>query len=219
MNKKYFLTTVFVILVLTVGSAHAVSYDIPLVKKELNDSPENIKKGAMVALNVCVLCHDLKYIKYLNLMEIDFTQSEVDRLRGDRAFDAPILSTTSPEVSQKIFGMQPPDLSLMAKARKNGPHYIYTLLTSYEESAEGKIDNKLFPGIKMPDPLAYSVRNEETLRKEIEQKVESVTVFLEWASDPRARERRTMGYYVIAYLFVLTFLLYLVKRRVWKGIK
>ena len=59
-------------------------------------------------------------------------------------------------------GAYPPDLSLMVKARKNGPDYVYGLLTRYKdvvpegmEIAEGMNYNEVYPGqqIAMAAPL------------------------------------------------------------------
>lgn len=191
------------------------SSDTPLADIDFDRSSESIKRGAYAAKNMCMICHNLKYIKYLNLLEIDFTQSEVDTFRGEAAFDSPVQSSTSPEVAQKLFGMVPPDLSLMAKARRGGARYIYTLLTSYQVNNEGVVENHLFPGIKMPDPLSFAYRTDEARQKELKQTIQDVAVFLEWAADPRAGERRHLGLYVIGYLIVLTFLFYLLKRKIW----
>lgn len=215
MNQKTMTFLLFGCFLFVSVNSRAAS-DVPLADIKFNRSIENIKSGAQVALDVCRLCHNLDYIKYQNLQEIGFSVTEVDKIRGNNALNSAIQSTTTPEIAQKLFGMIPPDLSLMAKARRGGAHYIYTLLTSYSMNAEEHIENKLFPGIKMPDPFAYALRTDQARQAELKQKAEQVSVFLRWASDPKAGERYRTGYYVIAYLLVLTFLFYLVKRKVWR---
>ena len=103
---------------------------------------------------------------------------------------------------------------LLAKAREGGARYIYTLVTSYEKDAKGNVSNLLFPGLRMPDVLDYASAD-LAQRAILQQQVRDAAVFLEWASDPHADERRHIGVYVLAYLALLTFLLYLIKRRVW----
>jgi len=186
---------------------------------EIGYHPDEIKRGAVVALNLCVLCHSLKYIKFHDLQEIGFLPNEIAPfLRGGKLSQG-ILSTTTLKSANGLFGMEPPDLSLMAKARQNGPRYIYSLLLAYHEQENSTIENNLFPGIKMPDVLGYSVEQDETLRLEMEQQALDVSAFLAWAADPRAEERRTLGTYVIAYLIILTVMLYLVKRKTWARLK
>ena len=95
----------------------------------------------------------------------------------------------------------------MAKARGEGPRYIYTLLTSYYEKEANVYDNKLFHGIKMPDPLGYSVATTDKEKADIEAKAKDIVAFLTWSSDPQAEERKSLGIYVIGYLFILSILL------------
>ncbi len=182
---------------------------------EIGHQPEEIKRGALVALNLCVLCHSLKYVKYHNLQEIGFLPNEIEPFLRGREMSQGILSSTTHESANDLFGMVPPDLSLMAKARQNGPRYIYSLLLAYHEQENSAIENTLFPDVKMPDVLGYSVEEDETMRLEMEQMALDVSAFLAWAADPRAEERRSMGKYVIAYLVILTLMLYLVKRKTW----
>jgi len=182
-------------------------------------SSDSLKRGAVTFVNLCMLCHEMKYLRYQNLLEVGFSHNEVDALRKDKNIQDPLQSSTAPEVAKLLFGMRPPELSLMAKARKNGPSYIYNLLTSYYETADGVIQNQVFPGISMPDVLSYSIETDPLVRERLEQKAREVAVFMEWAADPNANQRRNMGYYVMAYLFILTFLLYLMKRKVWRRLK
>ena len=186
---------------------------------EISGSLEEIKRGGMVALQLCVLCHSLKYVKYRDLREIGFFPNEIDRFRRGAELSQGIPSTTTPDNAKRLFGMVPPDLSLMAKARQGGSRYIYSLLLAYEEQEDGSIENALFPGIKMPDVLARSIEVDEKVRERLEQKARDVAAFLAWTADPRVEERHTLGRYVLAYLFLLTVMLYLVKRKTWAQLK
>lgn len=181
---------------------------------ELGGSSGALKRGAEVVTRVCMGCHSLRYVKYRDLQKIGFNSAELDALRGGQALDESLLSATTDDMAIELFGMVPPDQSLLAKAREGGADYIYTLLTSYEKDTKGNVTNRLFPGLRMPDILDYASAD-ATQRPVLQQQVRDATVFLEWASDPHADERRQIGVYVLIYLVVLTFLLYLIKRRVW----
>ncbi len=182
---------------------------------ELNNDVATLKRGAIIYYNTCRLCHDLKYVKYQTLTEVGFSKKEIDELRGELPASTPLMSTTTNENATQIFGMIPPDLTLMAKARKQGPDYIYTLLTSYHEKEDASIENSFFSGIKMPDVMAYSVAIDESEKSHIDKKIKDVVSFLLWASDPRAEERKAIGKYVILYFLVLSGLLFVVMKRVW----
>ncbi len=180
------------------------------------DAPDALKRGAQTAVGTCMGCHDLKYITYHDLLALGFTKQEVDEMRAEHPLGAALISQTPPEASLAAYGKIPPDLSLMAKARDDGPHYIYTLLTSFYQDSTGNTDNRLFPSIKMPDILGAGAANDPAARHELQTNAAEVAAFLNWAADPHANERRHLGYYVIGYLIVLTGLLYLLKRRIWR---
>jgi len=206
-----FIAVVSLLFAKTVFASSTAS---PLVDIQMSQDFESIKRGAMVYYNTCRLCHGMKYIKYQSLQEIGFNASEIDKLRGDNLVTEAMVSRMSEEVSLEYYGMTPPDLSVMAKARKHGPQYIYTLMTSFTEK-NNVYDNSFFPGIKMPDIFDISIATDNAAKAEIEAKVKDVTEFLTWAADPRAAERESLGKYVIAYFVLLSFMFYLVMKRVW----
>ena len=178
-------------------------------------TPEAVRRGAEVITNVCVACHSLKYVKYGGLSELGFSAKDLDTMRGGKELKEPLLAGMDPDMLRESFGVEPPDLSLMANAREGGASYIYALLMGFYQKPDGSVDNHVFPGIKMPDVLNTSDAKDPAQRAPLEEQAKDVAAFLNWAADPHAAERRHLGYYVIAYLVVLTILLYLSKRRVW----
>ena len=96
-------------------------------------------------------------------------------------------------------GALPPDLSLLAKARLGGEHYIYALLTGYHEPPEGVevrpglYYNPYFPGhqIGMPPPLANDmVPYGDNTPATVQQMSHDVSVFLTWLGWAFLRLRR-----------------------------
>lgn len=197
----------------------AESQETSLREENIEHEQGNLQNGMRVTMNLCILCHDLKYVKFRDLMAIGLTSGEVDKIRGENRASDPILSKMNAEQMNALFGMTTPDLSLMAKARSGGAQYIYSLLLAYHERRDGTIINNLYPNIRMPDVFAYSIENNERMRATIEQNARDVAAFLAWTADPKAEERRTLGVYVMLYLFVLTFMLYLVKKKTWSRLK
>lgn len=118
-------------------------------------------------------------------------------------------------------GAYPVDLSVITSARHGGADYIYALLTGYTGESEGALhENPYFPGhmIAMPPPLnegavAYADGTPTT----VEQYAADVTHFLQWAADPHMEERKRLGIVVLAFLIVLSGLLYLSYKQVWRG--
>jgi len=127
-------------------------------------------------------------------------------------------------------GAYPPDLSVITKARHGGANYLYSLLVGYEEpdaahAAEappGKYYNPYFPGgwIAMPPPLVPDrVTYADGTAATVEQMAKDVSVFLEWAGDPKAMQRKQMGFSVMVYLLILSGLLFLAYKQIWRNVK
>ncbi|WP_395645172.1 cytochrome c1 [Terricaulis sp.] len=118
-------------------------------------------------------------------------------------------------------GALPPDLSEIVLARHGGADYVHSLLTGYTGEQRGaQYVNRYFPGtlISMPPPLhegavSYADGTEAT----VEQQASDVANFLQWAADPHMEARKTLGFQVILFLALLSIMLYLAYKQVWKG--
>lgn len=176
---------------------------------------QTVDKGLDAFVTNCHSCHSMKYIKYRDLVELGIDKKKVDELRGDQPMGAALMAQMSENDAAQAFGKAPPDLSLMAKARDGGTNYVYSYLIGYYMTPEGATGNHYYPPTKMPDILGMSTATEAAQRTEIQGKAREIVSFMSWAADPHAGERIRLGFYVIAYLLVLTTLLYFVKKQVW----
>jgi ubiquinol-cytochrome c reductase cytochrome c1 subunit len=158
-----------------------------------------LQRGFQVFREVCANCHGAKLLAFRNLAEEGgpgFSEEQVKALAAEYTVIDPeaaegtrpgLPSDRWPGTGQSdadqiaAFGIVPPDLSVMAKARaiaspfpqwvfnyfttysEGGPDYMHALLTGYEETPpegaevpDGKFYNHVFPGhaIGMPPPLA-----------------------------------------------------------------
>ena len=123
-------------------------------------------------------------------------------------------------------GALPPDLSLIEKARAGGPQYVYSLITAFDEKppagfkvTDGKYYNPYFLGwnISMPKPLTDNqVTFVDGAPAKIADEAYAVVTFLAWTSEPHLEDRHRIGLGVMIFLIVLSGLLYLSYRRVWK---
>lgn len=122
-------------------------------------------------------------------------------------------------------GALPPDLSLMAKARMNGPDYLFNLFTNYEHEVphdydlnEGLSYNPIFPGgqLAMAQPLyGDDVEYEDGTEATLEQEARDIAEFLMWAAEPKLNERKEGGFKAMIFLLILTGLTFWSYRRVW----
>jgi ubiquinol-cytochrome c reductase cytochrome c1 subunit len=116
----------------------------------------SLQRGARNYLGYCVGCHSLKYVRYSRMaedLEIPLEQLEQMMPPGDKPADY-ILTSMQQKDSEIWFGKQPPDLSLMARAR--GPDYIYQLFKTYylDPTKPTGVNNLRLEGIAMPHVLS-----------------------------------------------------------------
>ena len=206
----------------------------------------SLQRGYQVYQEVCSGCHSVQHLSYRNLSEKggpEFSLEEAKAIAAQfEVTDGPNedgeMFTRSGRLSDKFVspfpnvkaaaaangGAYPPDMSVLAKARKGGADYIYSLLMGYEEAPAGlELDNgvyynKYMPGhkIKMAEPISEgSVQYADGTEGTKKQIAKDVTAFLVWAAEPHLEARHKMGFKVFFYLIILLTLVYLSKQKVW----
>ena len=215
--KKRLMLPLLLIALSFVTNVNAATVEVELDREKIPTDRASILRGAEHVVNSCVSCHALKYIRFNEMLALGVEQATVDTWRASNPVNARILAQMPPEAAIAAFGgIVPPDLSLMAVARDGGEHYLYSYLMGYHVNDKGVTDNRIYPGTRMPDILAISTTTDVKQRAEISTKAKEMTAFLNWAADPHAEERKQLGIYVIAYLLLLTVLLYLWKVQIWR---
>jgi len=216
---------------LMLGSGLAVANEghgpaLKHVNVDVTDQAQ-IRRGLTVFTDICMGCHSAKYVTYKGLMdypEIGISREEADELRGDRSLASGMITDLSPEDAKVSYGKVPPDLSLIVAARRGGERYVYSILTGFAHDPEDEIPdgnfNTYYKGhrIAMPDPLGW-LDHDQADEAELLKQAEDVSAFLTFISDPHQNERRNIGKYVMFFLLLLTLVLYLLKREVWKDVK
>jgi cytochrome c1 len=261
------LATAAVALAALTGPAFAESAKVKLLDVKFSfEGPfgtydyKAVQRGFQVYKEVCAACHSLSLVAYRNLQQIGLSEAAVKAIAADvqirdlndagemverpgrpaDRFRAPFANEAAARAANN--GAYPPDLSLIVKARLDGPRYLYSLLQGYEEfdkltdaqkkdmglAADFKLQpnmqfNKFFPGhqIAMVKPLneGQVTYNEEATREGIKndlpQLAKDVVHFLAWASEPKMEERKRTGVKAVIFLLILSGLFYAVKRKVW----
>lgn len=205
--------------------------------------PAARQRGFQVFREVCSACHSLDYISFRNLADIGYNADEVKQIASEyevtdgpdddgEMFERPAKPSDrwpapfpNPQAAAAANGgATPPDLTLMVKARKKGPDYLYALLIGYEDPPadfdllEGSNYNKYFPGhqIAMAPPLLEDgVEYADGTPATVEQMASDLVQFLAWTAEPELEERKAMGWKVLIFLFVFAGVLYAAKRKVW----
>lgn len=220
-----------------------------------------LQRGFQVYKEVCSSCHPMT-IPFRTLSQPggpEFTEDQVKALAAS-------YQVTSPEPNEKgeifkrpgtpadnfprpdgypndqaaaaTFGKAPPDMNLLAKARKYergfpwfvfdalpglqyqemGADYIHAILNGYTHPDDLQW-NLYYPGhkIAMPQPISDgAVEYKDGTPKTLDNYSKDIAAFLSWVAEPNLNERRRMGLGVMIFMFVLAGLLYFTKKRVWE---
>ena len=224
-------------------SKHDWSFDGPIGHFDR----DALKRGFHVYDRVCSACHSLNLIAYRNLEAIGFTPAEVAAIAAEREIEdgpnddgdmffrpaRPSDHVPPPFPNEKAAraannGALPPDLSLMVKARKGGPDYVYALLTGYQDPPpegvslmDGMHYNTVFSGnqIAMAPPLFDDVvEYDDGTKATVPQLAEDIVTFLTWTASPEMESRKNLGIKVLIFLVVLVGFLIALKRRIWSDV-
>ena len=223
---------------------------------------QQLQRGYQVYKEVCSACHSLRLVAFRNLGELGYTEAEVkaeaaswqvpgiDPVTGEAASRPGIATDRFPmpfpnDVAARAANNNaiPPDLSLMTKARHEGSHYVYSLLTGYKDpatykNAEGETLAAAFPdsvpgtglhfnpyfanlNLAMSPPLTadgqltYADGTEAT----VGQMAQDVAAFLTWTAEPTLVKRQATGWPVLGFLLFATILAWFAKKQIWAGVK
>ena len=165
---------------------------------------------------------------FRDLKAIGYNDDEVKAIA--KGFQVPVYDPKTGEVKSHAglatdhfppvaYGGQgnPPDLSLITKARHEGPAYVYSLLTGYEPQPAELL--KQFPDAKTPDGLHYNpyfanlnlaipqpltsddqVTYSDGTKATVDQMAQDVAAFLIWTAEPKLDKRKQTGWAVLGFL-------------------
>lgn len=207
----------------------------------------SLQRGAKLYMNYCSGCHSLQYLRYSRIAaDLGLTEEQVQNnlnFTGVAVGEQVYVAMPATE-AVAWFGQAPPDLSVISRVR--GSDWIYTYLKSFylDESRPLGWNNTVFPNASMPNPLwqlqglqhaeygeldpALGERPVTALKitRPGEQDVEAfnqtardITAFLEYAGEPAALKRQSMGVWVILFLAMFTFIAWLMKTEYWRDVK
>lgn len=117
----------------------------------------SLQRGLRDYAGYCRGCHSLKYMRYSRLAtDLQIPPDQLQQYvlpAGAKASDY-VTSPMPPADALTWFGKEPPDLSLMARAR--GTDYIYRLFTTYysDPSKSTGANNLQLPSVAMPAVLS-----------------------------------------------------------------
>jgi ubiquinol-cytochrome c reductase cytochrome c1 subunit len=207
----------------------------------------SLQRGAKLFVNYCLNCHSASMMRYNRLKDIGLTD---DQIRENLLFSANKVGemmtvAMQPKDAKAWFGVAPPDLSVIARAR--GDDWLYTYLrTFYRDDARATgWNNLVFPNVGMPHVLwelqgqrkakfAEEEHHGEMVIKfagfeqitpgklktvEYDQAVADLVTYLDWMAEPAQNQRKRLGVWVLLFLGVFTVFAWRLNAAFWKDIK
>lgn len=179
----------------------------------------SLQSGARTFVNYCLGCHGLQHMRYNRLADLGLNE---DQIRDNLMFTAAKVGETmkvamSVKDGKAWFGVPPPDLSVIARAR--GADWLYTYLRTFhrdEKTATGW-NNKVYANAAMPHVLWQVQADSSAVQYDIV--VRDLVNFLVYVGEPAAQSRKSIGIVVLFLLGVLFVLAYAMKQAFWKDVR
>ena len=238
---------IFCALFVVATSAGAAGGGVELLESNASlRSKAALQRGARTFVNYCLSCHSAKYMRYNRMaddLELDIESVEDNLMfTTDKVGDTMNIAM-DPADAEVWFGVTPPDLSVIARSR--GADWLYSFLMGFylDDSRPTGVNNTYFADTAMPHvlgtlqgfrkkveasdtddghgshgPTYETVVTGSQSEAEYEQTVRELVSFLVYMGEPAKLVRYRVGFWVIAFLFVLLGATYLMKREYWKDV-
>jgi ubiquinol-cytochrome c reductase cytochrome c1 subunit len=208
----------------------------------------SLQRGAKNFMNYCSGCHSAQYVRYNTIgKHLELSEEQlIDNLmfNAEKTFET-IKASMPAADAERWYGVAPPDMSLIARAK--GADYIYSFLKGFyvEEGSPTGVNNTVLPGTAMPHVLWELQGNQkanfethtedgvttqvfldfeplsegELGAEEYDDFVRDTVNFLAYIAEPVRGERRTLGTWVLIYLVVFLIIARMLKKQIWKDVK
>jgi ubiquinol-cytochrome c reductase cytochrome c1 subunit len=208
-----------------------------------------LQRGLKVFQEVCASCHSLNQVSFYDFAALGYDEGQIKTLAkswpiktptydpktGDRGERDNLPSDRIPKTYYAGEGV-PPDLSLITKARHNGPAYVYSLLTGYADPATYKNEkgkplpkeaqptgalnfNPYFANLNlaMAAPLTTDgqVTFDDGRPATVKNMAKDVSAFLAWTAEPKMENRKTAGWAALIFLLIFTGLAWMSYKQIW----
>ncbi|PLC55580.1 cytochrome c1 [Pollutimonas nitritireducens] len=191
---KKLIGTIALSLTCAVSFAAGGGYKLDQAPNRINDMAA-LQNGAKLFVNYCMGCHSANSMRYNKLADIGLTEEQIKKnllFTTDKVGDLMHIAMT-PADAKKWFGVAPPDLSVIARAKSatmgpSGVDYVYTFLRTFyrDTSKVTGWNNLVFPSVGMPNVL-WQLEGPRSLEHVVVHEAER-------ADGTKAWERSTASY-------------------------
>lgn len=246
MKKIFFAWLLALLAAVAPGSVStATASELLVLERAPNVQGDKValQRGARTFINYCLGCHGVSFVRYSKLQDLGLTKDEIEKnlMFTAEKIGEPIRTGLRPTDGKPWFGVVPPDLSIIARARSSeagsGADWLYTYLRSFyhDPARPTGWNNVIFENVGMPHALwqeqGVQQKTDEnghaklTLvapgtmsAKQYDDTVADLVGFLVWASEPEAGLRKSIGIGVLVFLAILLVFAYALKKEYWKDV-
>ena len=246
--KKLLIALIFAPLAALAGLSSAVAaqagYRLDRAPIDANDVV-SLQAGAQTFVNYCLNCHGAQFMRYNRLTDLGLTEVQIKDnllLAGEKVGETMKVSMGTAD-GKAWFGVPPPDLTVIARAR--GGDWLYTYLRTFyrDPKTTSGWNNAVFPNVGMPHAL-WTLQGERGLEivhakdgaqapteyrwtkisdgrqstVQYDTTVRDLVNYLVWMGEPAANTRKKIGVVVLYFLGVLFVLAYAMKSQFWKDV-
>jgi ubiquinol-cytochrome c reductase cytochrome c1 subunit len=204
----------------------------------------SLQAGARTFVNYCLNCHGAQFMRYNRLTDIGLTEAQIRDnlvLTGVKVGETMKVALTAKD-AKAMFGVAPPDLSVIGRARS--ADWLYTYLRTFYRDPKSPTgwNNAAFPQVAMPHAL-WMLQGERTLEVipakdghgaaeykwtqltpgtlntvQYDTTVRDLVNFLDYMAEPAAQDRKRIGIVALFALLILFIFAYALKKEYWKDV-
>jgi len=205
----------------------------------------SIQRGARTFVNYCLNCHSANSMRYNRLVDLGLTEQQIkDNLlfTSDKVGD-PMAISANRKDQKRWFGVEPPDLSVIARSR--GTDWLYTYLRTFyrDDKRPTGWNNLAYPNVGMPHAL-WQLQGSQVMKTESQEheghKAQDAALvlekpgslsapeydkltrdlvnFLAYMAEPEKTKRSQIGIVVLLFLLLLLVPAWLLKKEYWKDV-
>ncbi|NQY51799.1 MAG: cytochrome c1 [Piscirickettsiaceae bacterium] len=235
---KILILAIFInLLYLSSGSVIASGDGVYLDKVDIEITDKaSLQRGAKIFVNYCLSCHQASYMRYNRMgKDIGLTDRQVIEnlmFASNKIGDTMTIAMRGKD-AKKWFGMTPPDLSVISRAR--GTDWLYTYLRTFylDESKIMGTNNATFKNVGMPHVLwkqqGYLKKEDKTndlisatkgiiTEHEYDIMIKDLTNFLAYLGEPSKIQRLSLAKWVLLYLVLFFLVAFSMKKSFWKDV-
>ncbi|MBL0142756.1 MAG: cytochrome c1 [Betaproteobacteria bacterium] len=232
------LIAVLLLMVPGLGFASSGGVSLDAAPVNLHDKL-SLQRGAQVFVNHCLNCHSASAMRYSKLTDLGLSEGQIREnlmFATDKVGD-PMSTTLDPNDGKSWFGVNPPDLSLVARSR--GADWLYTYLRGFyrDPAAKSGWNNTVFPNVGMPHVL-WEYQGSQVLHAaehgapglalevpgklspaEYDKYAGDLVNYLVYMGEPARAKRVQIGIVVLFFLAIFFVITVLLKKEYWKDVR